>query len=94
MVAPVVADSVPTAGEIAQLMVAVLPVSVAVNGAAAPPAVTVAVVGLTVSPGEGLLLPLSQPAATAKAARSAGMTRIRARIFFSLFRVVLGTRVY
>jgi hypothetical protein len=47
----VVAESVPRAGESDQVMVEVLPVRVAVKGAGAPPAVTVAVVGLTVSVG-------------------------------------------
>ena len=51
MEVPVAADSVPVAGESDQLIVAVLPVSVAEKGTAVPPAVTVAVVGLTVSVG-------------------------------------------
>jgi hypothetical protein len=46
-----VADSVPTAGDSDQPTVAVLPVRVAWNGVALPPAVTVAVVGLTESVG-------------------------------------------
>ena len=50
---PVAAESVPVVGEMDQLMVAVLPVRVAVNAAAAPPAATVAVVGLTVRVGAG-----------------------------------------
>ena len=45
------ADSVPTDGESDQVMVAVLPVRVAWNGTALPPAVTVAEVGLTESVG-------------------------------------------
>ena len=53
MEVPVAAESVPVVGESDQLIVAVLPVSVAEKGTAVPPAVTVAVVGLTVSVGAG-----------------------------------------
>jgi hypothetical protein len=48
---PVAAESVPTAGERDQEMVPVVPESVAVKGTAAPPAVTVLAVGLTVRVG-------------------------------------------
>jgi hypothetical protein len=93
VLAPVVADRVPTAGDIDQSMVAVLPVRVAVNATAAPPAVTVAVVGLSVSPGDGVVLSLLQPAAIATAKSSAGIPRVRVRMSFSLFRVGLKREV-
>jgi hypothetical protein len=81
-VVPVAAESVPTAEDSDQLIVSVLPVSVAVKATAAPPATTVAVVGLTVSLGPDGSSLLVQPVAIARAARRPLVLRRVARIFF------------
>jgi hypothetical protein len=84
VVEPVVAESVPTAGESDQEIASLLPERLAVNDTAAPPAVAVALAGVTVSDGDGLLLlPPPHPAASARAARSPVTARGVARILAS-----------